>query len=177
MMAGTYDYTSQFPTAFIAQAKATPMLQVQEARPNFQLLFFGFKTAREMVSDRRVRQAMSIAINRAELAKGVLLGNAEPAFTYVHPDALDYDPKTAGLIKEDVALANRLLNDAGWKLVGGIREKDGIKLAPKVYVIANSDFVKIAEAIQGYLRRIGIDWRIYAVGFHDRRRQDGGAGL
>jgi peptide/nickel transport system substrate-binding protein len=162
MMAGTYDYTSQFPTAFIAQAKATPMLQVQEARPNFQLLFFGFKTAREMVSDRRVRQAMSIAINRAELAKGVLLGNAEPAFTYVHPDALDYDPKTAGLIKEDVALANRLLNDAGWKLVGGIREKDGIKLAPKVYVIANSDSAKIAEAIQGYLRRIGIDWRIYA---------------
>ena len=31
---------------------------------------------------------------------------------YVHPDAMDYDPKTAGMIQEDVALANRLLDEA-----------------------------------------------------------------
>ena len=36
-----------------------------------------------MVADKRVREAMSIAINRAEIAKGILLGNAEPAFTIV----------------------------------------------------------------------------------------------
>ena len=72
------------------------MLTVSEAKPNFQLLYFGFKTTRPMVADKRVREAMSIAINRAEIAKAILLGNAEPAFTIVDKDALDHDPKTRG---------------------------------------------------------------------------------
>ena len=94
MMAGQFDITHQFPSQFIAQAKAAPMLTVTEAKPNFQLLYFGFKTTRPMVADRRVREAMSIAINRAEIAKAILLGNADPAFTFVDKDALDHDPKT-----------------------------------------------------------------------------------
>ena len=61
-----------------------------QAKPNFQLLYFGFKTTRPMVADKRVREAMSIAINRAEIAKGILLGNADPAFTFVDPAALDF---------------------------------------------------------------------------------------
>src|SRR5262245_35344470 len=101
MMSGQFEFTNLFPAQFIAQAKAAPMLKVQDAKPNFQLLYFGFKTTRPLVSDKRVRQAMSIAINRVEIAKGTLLGNAEPAFTYVDPDALDFAPSTAGVIKED----------------------------------------------------------------------------
>ena len=96
MMAGQFDMTHQFPPAFIAQAKAAPMLTVTAAKPNFQLLYFGFKTTRPMVEDRRVREAMSIAINRGEIAKAILLGNADPAFTIVDPDALDHDTGTQG---------------------------------------------------------------------------------
>jgi peptide/nickel transport system substrate-binding protein len=78
-----------------------------------------------MVADQRVREAMSIAINRAEIAKGILLGNAEPAFTIVDKDALDHDPRP-GIVKEDLERAKKLLDEAGWK-VGrdGVREKDG----------------------------------------------------
>ncbi len=90
MMAGQFDTTHQFPQQFIAQAKTAPMLTVTQANPNFQLLYFGFKTSRPMVADRRVREAMSIAINRAEIAKAILLGNADPAFTFVDPTALDF---------------------------------------------------------------------------------------
>ena len=92
MMSGQFDITHQFPAQFISQAKAAPMLTVSPAKPNFQLLYFGFKITRPMVSDKRVREAMSIAINRAEIAKAILLGNAEPALTIVDPDALDFDP-------------------------------------------------------------------------------------
>ena len=90
MMAGQFDTTHQFPQQFIAQAKTAPMLTVTQANPNFQLLYFGFKTSRPMVADKRVREAMSIAINRAEIAKAILLGNADPAFTFVDPTALDF---------------------------------------------------------------------------------------
>ncbi|KAF0104816.1 MAG: family 5 extracellular solute-binding protein [Rhodospirillaceae bacterium] len=161
MMAGQFDITHQFPAQFIAQAKAAPMLQVQEAKPNFQLLYFGFKTTRPMVADRRVREAMSIAINRAELARAILLGNADPAFTDVDPDALDFDPKTRDIVKEDVERAKKLLDEAGWMPgADGVREKDGVKLQPKVYYTQAGNTPRIAEAIQGYLRRIGVQWQL-----------------
>jgi peptide/nickel transport system substrate-binding protein len=161
MMAGQFDITHQFPAQFISQAKAAPMLQVQAAKPNFQLLYFGYKITRPMVADRRVREAMSIAINRAEIAKGILLGNAEPAFTVVDNDALDYDQKTAAIVKEDLERAKKLLDEAGWKPgADGVREKDGVKLQPKVYYTQAGNTPRVAEAIQGYLRRIGVQWQL-----------------
>jgi peptide/nickel transport system substrate-binding protein len=161
MMSGQFDITHQFPAQFISQAKAAPMLSVTAAKPNFQLLYFGFKITRPMVSDKRVREAMSIAINRAEIANAILLGNAEPAFTIVDPDALDHDPATKGIVKEDIERAKALLDEAGWKVGSdGIREKDGVKLQPRVYYTANANSGKVAEAIQGYLRKIGVDWRL-----------------
>src|SRR5205823_13945394 len=132
MVSGQFDITHQFPAQFISQAKAAPMLSVTPAKPNFQLLYFGFKITRPMVADKRVREAMSIAINRAELASAMLLGNAEPALTIVHKDALDHDPKTADIVKEDLERAKQLLDEAGWKVgADGVREKDGIKLQPR----------------------------------------------
>ena len=137
------------------------MLTVTGAKPNFQLLYFGFKTTRPMVADKRVREAMSIAINRAEIAKAMLQGNAEPAFTFVDKDALDHDPKTAGIVKEDLERAKKLLDDAGWKPgADGVREKDGVKLQPKVYYTQAGNTPRVAEAIQGYLRRIGVHWQL-----------------
>ena len=161
MMGGQFDITHQFPAQFISQAKASPVLQVHAAKPNFQLLYFGYKITRPMVADKRVREAMSIAINRAEIAKGILLGNADPAFTIVDKDALDHDPKTAGIVTEDMERARKLLDEAGWKVGGdGIREKDGMKLAPRVYYTANANSARVAEAIQGYLRKIGVHWQL-----------------
>ena len=161
MMAGQFDVTHQFPSQFIAQAKTAPMLTVNPAKPNFQLLYFGFKTTRPMVADKRVREAMSIAIDRAAIGKAILLGNADPAFTIVDPAALDHDPKTVGLVKEDAERAKKLLDEAGWKVGSdGIREKDGVKLAPRVYYTANANSARVAEAIQGYLRKIGVHWQL-----------------
>jgi len=108
-----------------------------------------------------VREAMSIAINRGEIGKAILQGNADPAYTFVDPDALDFDPKTRGIVKEDIERARKLLDEAGWKPgADGIREKDGERLAPKVYYTANANSARVAEAVQGYLRKIGVDWRL-----------------
>src|SRR5712675_3644415 len=73
MMAGQFDVTHQLPLQFIQQVKAAPNLNVQEAQPNFQLMYYGYKTTRPMVADKRVREAMNIAINRADIVKGIML--------------------------------------------------------------------------------------------------------
>jgi len=162
MLSGQFDITHQIPLQFIDQVKKAPNLLVQKAEPNAQLYYYGFKTTRPLVSDKRVREAMNIAINRAEIAKGVMLGQAAPAYTYVDADSLDYAPKTKGMITEDVERAKKLLDDAGWKVGSdGIREKDGVKLAPKVYLTQVAYFPRGSEAIQGYLRKIGIDWKLF----------------
>ena len=72
---------------------------------------------------------------------------------------------TKGIIKEDVERAKKLLDEAGWKVGSdGIREKDGVKLAPQVLFTQVAYFPRVSEAIQGYMRKIGIDWKI--VGFN-----------
>ncbi len=116
MMGGQFDITHQIPLQFIDQVQKAPMLQVQEAKPNFQLMYYGFKSNRPMVSDPRVREAMNIAINRAEIVKGIMLGNATPAYTFIDPAALDFNPETNNIIKEDAERAKKLLDDAGWKV-------------------------------------------------------------
>jgi len=161
MLGGQFDVTHQIPIAFIQQVKAAPNLNVQEALPNFQLMYYGYKTTRPMVSDVRVREAMNIAINRAEIVKGIMLGNAEAAYTFIDPKALDFAESTKGIIKEDAERAKKLLDDAGWKVGSdGIREKDGMKLAPRVLYTQVAYFPRVSEAIQGYMRKIGIDWKI-----------------
>ena len=53
---------------------------------------------------------------------------------------------------------------AGRSAADGIREKDGIKLAPRVLFTQVAYFPRVSEAIQGYMRKIGVDWKI--VGFN-----------
>jgi len=161
MLGGQFDVTHQIPLQFIEQVQKAPMLQVQEAKPNFQLMYYGFKSNRPMVSDPRVREAMNIAINRAEIVKGIMLGQATPAYTFIDPAALDFNAETKTIIKEDVERAKKLLDEAGWKMgPDGFRYKDGVKLAPKVLFTQVSYFGRISEAIQGYMRKIGVDWNV-----------------
>jgi peptide/nickel transport system substrate-binding protein len=161
MMGGQFDVTHQIPLQFIDQVQKAPMLQVQEAKPNFQLMYYGFKSNRPMVSDPRVREAMNIAINRAEIVKGIMLGQAAAAYTFIDPAALDFNEETKTIIKEDVERAKKLLDEAGWTMgADGFRYKDGVKLAPKVLFTQVSYFGRISEAIQGYMRKIGVDWNI-----------------
>jgi peptide/nickel transport system substrate-binding protein len=161
MLGGQFDVTHQIPLQFIQQVKAAPTLNVQEAQPNFQLMYYGYKTTRPMVADKRVREAMNIAINRADIVKGIMLGNAEPAYTFIDDKALDFAASTKGIIREDVERAKQLLDEAGWKVgADGIREKDGVKLAPKVLFTQVAYFGRVSEAIQGFMRKIGIDWKI-----------------
>jgi peptide/nickel transport system substrate-binding protein len=162
MLGGQFDFTHQFPVQFITQAQAAPHLTVQQAKPNFQLNYYGYKITRPMVADKRVREAMSIGIDRVGIAKGVLLGTADPAYTFVDPTAPDFFAKTKEYVKEDTERAKKLLDEAGWKVgADGIREKDGMKLAPKVYYTQVAYFPRVSEAIQGSLRKIGVDWRLH----------------
>ena len=43
-----------------------------------------------------------------------------------------------------------------------MRAKDGVRLAPVAYVFTGSTWSKISQAVQAYLREIGVDMQIQA---------------
>jgi peptide/nickel transport system substrate-binding protein len=158
--AGQADATQYVPYWSLKELQADKRLTVTKADNYFWTYFVGFKIDRELVSDVNVRRAINLAVDQAAITNAITFGYAEPATTYIHPNVLDFDKG----VKTDhfgvnVELAKKLLDEAGWKVGSdGFRYKGGKKLAPLFYgfTIARD----IAEAIQGDLRRVGIDFQI-----------------
>ena len=180
MLAGQFDVTHQFPLQFLQQVQGGADADGAggQARLPAGILRFqdhaahGVRPARAPGDEhrhqpRRDRQGHNSAATPI------------PAYTFVDPQAPDFATATKGVVKEDVELAKKLLDEAGWKPgADGIREKDGMKLAPKVYFTAGRQFrPHVSEAIQGYLRKIGIDWQLQPYNSTIAAGEDGRAGL
>ena len=132
-----------------------------KAENYFWTYFIGFKVDHELVSDVRVRKAINLAVDQKAITDAVTFGFAEPADTFLQPAVLDFNPKlNKAIYGENVKQAEALLDEAGWKKgPDGFRTKDGKKLAPVIYGISGA-FKEIAEAVQGDLRKIGVDLQI-----------------
>lgn len=146
-----------------------------------------FNHDKEMFQDERVRRAITHAINQQDLVDGAWYGYAELATGMWHnsidgatpddeiaPFMADYDPERAA----------ELLDEAGWTVgSGGIREKDGQRMAPTMWVYTDIS-ERVAVIVQAYLRQVGIDLSIrrveqaawndtMAAGGHDMAYVDG----
>lgn len=106
--------------------------------------------------DVKVRQALSAAINRGELIKGLLNDLVKPAISFW--DGTPYQDASLTAPTYDKAAAAKLLDDAGWKAgADGIREKDGVKLKLR-YATNEKGLRKDAQlVIQKQLKDVGID--------------------
>ncbi|MEU1299812.1 MULTISPECIES: ABC transporter substrate-binding protein [Streptomyces] len=81
-------------------------------------------TANKVTGDRAVRQALDAAVDRQAMVDTILDGAGRPAYG---PLPVDDSWFTDGIEREqDLARAERILDQAGWKTGdGGIRAKDG----------------------------------------------------
>ncbi len=90
------------------------------------------------LSDRRVRLALSLAVDREDLVEGLFGGHARPGSSPIVSALWAHDPSAA--LPFDPARAAALLAEAGWNDTDGdgVREKDGRRLELKVLVNAES---------------------------------------
>jgi peptide/nickel transport system substrate-binding protein len=162
MASGQVDVTSTMADQYLPQIAKMPTLAILRPERETRTFYLGFKITRENVSDVKVRTALSLAVDRKPIADAVYFGNAVPASTYVHPKTPDFDPATpTHLGKFDPVQAGKLLDEVGWKLEGdGFRYKDGKKLTLQLYGFAGGRSPKVAEAVQGAWRKIGVDLQI-----------------
>ena len=120
------------------------------------------------MKDKRVREAMNVAIDRAEIAQSIFAGKADPAAI---PLGLSWSFRDIGLkvtpemaYPFDPARAKKLLADAG--------HAGGFSLDVYAYQLPGLPEGKaFAEAVSGYWEKIGIKAKLIPVDYPAFRKQ------
>jgi peptide/nickel transport system substrate-binding protein len=130
---------------------AFPHLAVRRT-PGSSIDYLAFNLRDPHLADRRVREAIGLALDRAGLIQFLLGGAGRPASGLLAPEHWAYAPATVP--RHDPWRARRLLDRAG------LRDPDGPGPLPRfrlVYKTSNQpDRRRLAEAIQAALAAVGI---------------------
>ena len=113
VQAGNLDVAPDLPPDAIASARDVfGDAYLEEPSSGFQYL--GFPTYQPRYSDPRVRQALSMAIDREAIAQAIFQGTRTPADSYVAPVVDGYREGVCQYCELDVDRANQLLDEAGF---------------------------------------------------------------
>ncbi len=132
---------------------------------NFGYAYLGYNLRRPMFQDKRVRQALSYAINKQEIIDGVLLGYGAIATGPYKPDTWVYNPHIHRY-PYDPKKARSLLAEAGWTDSDGdgILDRNGQKFAFTIVTNQGNDLrAKTGEIIQRRFKEIGIDVKLRVI--------------
>jgi len=142
-----------------------------EAEEGIELLTFGFRdfdfvgwnSRVEQLSDARVRRALTLGTNRAEIVEALLGGYGRVANSSVPPFHWAHDASLAAVDAYDPEEARRLLEEAGWvdRDGDGVRENaEGLRMELEVkFNDGNQERQDVAEIMQAQLSQIGVDIR------------------
>ena len=164
LQAGNIDFMGLSPLQYLRQTETKAF---QENFRKYKYLAFaytymGFNLLNPLFQDKRVRQAISYAINKNEILEGVLLGLGEVATGTYKPGTWQYNP-TVKTYPYDPEKTKALLKEAGWVDTDGdgILEKDGKHFEFTVILNqGNNERRKTAEIIQRRLADVGIKIKI-----------------
>ena len=125
--------------------------------PSYSVFHFTINTADPIMSDVRVRQALTYALDKKGITQTILKGLVEPSWSPLTPASWAFD---ANVTKFDYNpdKAKQLLDDAGWKLnpASGVREKDGKPLAFAITNISgDAERLQIVQIAQQQWKAVG----------------------
>lgn len=111
-----------------------------------------------VTSDKAIREALNIGINRSQIVDSVFYGYGDPEYTGF--DTKDYANPQAAVEDGDIEGAKNILEENGWIDYDGdgIREKNGTEASFKLYYTAeNVDRQSVAVAFSEQAKELGID--------------------
>ncbi|TCP45455.1 peptide/nickel transport system substrate-binding protein [Tamaricihabitans halophyticus] len=111
-----------------------------------------------VTGDSAVREALNLAVDRQAMVDGLLGGHGSPASTPFSP-ALPEFVEPEATFDHDVAEAERILDEAGWRAGDdGVRAKGGQRAAFTVMYFADDSLRKeLAQAFASDAKDIGIE--------------------
>lgn len=151
MQSGEVDLGFNLPVEALPQLRQTDGVTVKSFGVGYQYMMW-MNTTRPALADVRVRRALDLAIDRDLLAAAVNGGRpATGAFSTDYPFALA-DPRPF-----DRARAAALLDEAGWKLDGALRKKDGVALTLDLLAYPQRpDLVTFQPVLKAEFAKLGI---------------------
>ena len=167
LKAGAIDLMSLSPVQYARQTASKSFTRRfnKYRYPSSSYLYMGYNLRHPLFGDKRIRQAITAAINKEELIQGVLFGMGQKAHGPIVPGRWAYNPAVKD-IGYDVKHAAELLSQAGWSE----KNRDGILVKggkPFVFTIltnqGNQQRLMTAQIIQQRLRQVGIDVKIRIV--------------
>ena len=116
-----------------------------------------------ILSDMRVRKALSMAIDRALLVE-IGYGEAGRPTCNLVPAPIIYASDNTDCLTQDIEGAKALLEEAGWTVgADGIREKDGKKLKMLYQTSVNPVRQDFQAVIKGWWNEIGVDVELKSI--------------
>jgi len=115
-----------------------------------------------MFKDKRLRQALYLAMDKKPIVEKIWLGLAPEAESYVPPQSWAYNPKIKGRHRYDPHRAKTLLDEMGWKVgADGVRVKDGTRLSfENACTAGNKQREQIQQLLQQQWRQVGVEMKI-----------------
>jgi peptide/nickel transport system substrate-binding protein len=164
LKAGGLDMMSLTPVQYEKQTNTAEFLKRfnKFSYPVPSYTYLGYNLKNPLFVDKRVRQAITCALNKDELVHGVLFGLGQTAHGPFQPGTWANNPALKPFPYDPVR-AEKLLAEAGWRRSGteGFLMKDG---KPFRFTIltnqGNEQRIKSAQIIQYRLKKVGIDVKI-----------------
>ncbi|NUT49470.1 MAG: ABC transporter substrate-binding protein [Saccharothrix sp.] len=163
LTSGQVDAASAIPVDAVEGVRADSALEFHQAQVQGAAETLYLNTSRAPFDDVRVRVAVQRGIDVEGLVRSVYFGQRERAWSILTPATPHYDPATEHTWGHDRALAERLLDEAGWtgRDAEGYRTKGGARLVAKwPHTEAQASTERrgtLAQAIQAQAKELGID--------------------
>jgi len=167
LKAGTIDLMGLTPVQYARQTSSSDFnsLFSKYRYPSSAYVYLGYNLRHPLFMDKRVRQAMTAAIDKDELISGVLFGMGQKAHGPIVPGRWAHNPGVMD-IAYNPGHARELLGQAGWRQVDedGILVKDGKPFSFTILTNqGNQQRLLTAQIIQQRLKAVGVDVRIRVV--------------
>lgn len=156
---GELDWTEELPLQSVAtyQKEHPELLHIH---PYLGVYYYRLNVTRKPLHDSRVRQALSLALNREELTQNVLKAGEQPAYQFVPQEIENY--KSTTKVDYNPEKARQLLAEAGFP---------GGKDFPALEILYNTkeSHKMIAEVVQRMWKQelninvqlLNQDWKVY----------------
>ena len=179
LISGDIDYTVLTPMSYQKDTDGTEFktrLRTMIYYPIY-LWYIGWNMdgSNRFFTDRRVRQAMTLAMDRAGFLKNVYFGLGEVAITDFQPGTWAFNERLKPY-PYDLERAKMILDEAGWKDTNsnGIRDKDGIEFEFTLIFPAGPETSEQMGALfKESLERIGVKMELMKLEwstFMERKR-------
>ncbi|MEI6206004.1 MAG: peptide-binding protein [Desulfuromonadales bacterium] len=167
LKAGTIDLMNLTPVQFARQTTGVRFSSHfnKYRYPSSGYVYMGYNLRHPLFADKRVRQALTAAIDKDELIHGILFGMGQRSVGPIVPGRWAYNPGVKD-IAYDPKHATELLAQAGWreKNTSGILVKDGKPLRFTILTNqGNQQRLLTAQIVQQRLKYVGIDVKIRIV--------------